>query len=85
MQSEANTILETRKKRELAEAGRRQREGVADLQTFSTKSVTQEEPEREEIAEMQRIMTPLSTNFTDLVISSAAEKVPSPAPRPPSR
>lgn len=73
--------MEERKKRELAEAGRRQREGVPDLKIYSTKpppeEVSTEEPPsvNQEMSELERIMTPVTTSFTDLVISSAVEKV----------
>eukprot|EP00604_Paraphysomonas_vestita_P001268 CAMPEP_0174824294 /NCGR_PEP_ID=MMETSP1107-20130205/32751_1 /TAXON_ID=36770 /ORGANISM="Paraphysomonas vestita, Strain GFlagA" /LENGTH=705 /DNA_ID=CAMNT_0016050873 /DNA_START=746 /DNA_END=2863 /DNA_ORIENTATION=- len=81
LQNEANSIMEERKKRELAEAGRRQREGVPDLKIYSTKpppeEVSTEEPPsvNQEMSELERIMTPVTTSFTDLVISSAVEKV----------
>lgn len=81
LQNEANTIAEERKKRELAEAGRRQREGIPDLQVYSIKPPpeevsTEESPSTlQEKSELERIMTPVTTSFTDLVISSAAEKV----------
>jgi hypothetical protein len=80
--------LETRKKRELAEAGRRQREGVEDLQVYSVKPPASDDSAEalpnDERDEMSRIMTPVSTNFTDLVISSAAEKVNTAPPSFPS-
>ncbi len=80
MQNEANGVLQERKKRELAEAGRRQREGVPDLKLYTLKPPPEEPSESNqfpsnESSELERIMTPVSASFTDLVISSAAEKV----------
>jgi hypothetical protein len=70
MQAEADKAIKERRNRELAEAGRRQREGEPGLKYYTLKK-----PEVPEISEHERIMTPMTTNFADMVIATAAEKV----------
>lgn len=76
MQAEADKAIKERRNRELAEAGRRQREEVPDLKYFTQKKPDiAPEPEGPVMTETERIMTPMTASFADMVISTAAEKV----------
>lgn len=74
MQAIADKAIKERKNRELAEAGRRQKEDVPDLKYYTLKKPPPE-PEEPEMTEAERIMTPVTSNFANVVISTALEKV----------
>lgn len=76
MQEIADAAKEERIKREIAEAGRRQREGVQGLTEYTTKKPEPEpEPAPEVDAGLAAAVTPMTLEFADIVISTAAEKV----------